>query len=207
MAETIEDFVRTLKEEGVQSGRAEAARIKDEAETEAKKIVASAEIRAEQLIQEARTKADQIAEQEEHELKFAARDAILRLQEGLSKSVNELLKKDTEIAFSDDGFFKELLSKTLLTYAAQDAKGDSQVTINLEPESAARLRDWVAAEIAGSASNERGVEFDLKSTLKSQGFEYRQADGTVEVTPESVAEALERFASERVRKILAQALD
>ncbi|MBU1186600.1 MAG: V-type ATP synthase subunit E family protein [Pseudomonadota bacterium] len=205
--ETIEDFVKTLKEEGVQSGREEAARIKAEAEAEAEKILADKKEEGERIVAEARKQAERIAAQQEHELKLAARDAILRLQEGLSKSVNELLKKETEKAFSHEGFFKELLSKTVLTYAAEDAKGGSRVTINLASETAARLRDWVAAEIAGSAANVKGLEFDLENTLKSQGFEYRLADGTVEVTGESIAEALEGFASEAVRQVLAKALD
>lgn len=205
--ESIEEFIKTLKEEGVQSGRDEAARIKAESEVEAEKIIADKKEEGEQIVAEAHKQAERIAAQQEHELKLAARDAILRLQEGLTQSVNVLLKKETEKAFSDEGFFKDLLSKTVLTYAAEDAKGKSQVTINIAPETTARLQDWVAAEIAGSDANVKGLEFDLVSTLKSQGFEYRLADGTVEVTGESIAEALKGFASEAVRKVLAQALD
>lgn len=207
MANSIETFVKKLKDEGVQAGRDIAVSIMEKANLDAKKLADDAKSEAERILEEAHKKAELLSIQQEHELKLAARDTVLKLQENLSKSVAAIIKKEADKNFSDDHFFEELVRDTVLQYATKDSSTEGLVTLNANEESAEKLASWVKNEIAGSENNERGLDFTLLGNLKSSGFEYTINGDIVDVTPESVAEVLSGFVSSKVRVILSQAFD
>lgn len=207
MAKSIESFVKALKDEGIQSGRDEGALLVKQAEENATQIVDNAKSEAEQIVAGAKAKAEQLATQQKMELRLAARDAVLRLQQGLTESVTGFLKGQAENTFSDDEFFKQVLRETLVQYASKDSQSKGQVELNLNSEHSERLAGWIMTELAGSSAGESGPGFTVMGNLKSNGFEYTVDGATIEITPESVAEVLSCFVSERVRDILASALD
>jgi vacuolar-type H+-ATPase subunit E/Vma4 len=207
MVSSIETFVKKLKDEGVQAGRDTAADIMEKANSDAEKLINDAKSEAEKIMEEARREAELLLVQQEQELKLAARDAVLKFQEGLSKSVVAFIKQEADKSFSDERFFTELIRDTVLQYAAKDTSTQGLVTLNVSEESAERLSSWVKNKLATSEKNERGLDFSLLGSLKSNGFEYTIQGEIVEITPESIAEVLGGFVSSKVRVILSKALD
>ena len=87
MAESIEAFVSKLQEEGVQAGRQAAEKLRAEAQQQGDEIIRQAEIQAEEITADAKAQAESNLAKANTELKLAARDAVLRLRETLSRVV------------------------------------------------------------------------------------------------------------------------
>ncbi|MCD6304251.1 MAG: hypothetical protein J7M21_04740 [Planctomycetes bacterium] len=206
MAETIETFVAKLQQEGVEAGRKEADRIREEARKQAEDIVAEARREAEKLIADARAKADDMLARARTELALASRDAILRLREALSRGLSALLAHEVGKDLEDPQFIGKVLHEIVMLFVQSDfKKARETLKINVRPEMRDKLVSWAMSEIGKEVVEQVRPSIDLKGTLAEAGFEYTCGGSTVEVTTDSVVETLMDLVGPSLHEAIAKA--
>ncbi|MDP6636672.1 MAG: HrpE/YscL family type III secretion apparatus protein [Phycisphaerae bacterium] len=205
MAESIETFVAKLQTEGVQAGRQEADAILATAKTEAENIVSEANSQADKIVAQAKTEAENLLTRGQTELSLAARDAVLKLQETLSKSLQAILRHQAGQTLEDVDFLGKVLHELILLYAKDELTAKGGITFNVSSELREKLADWALKEIGEDRLRDIGVHMDLHGTLAAAGFEYSAAGATIEVTLDSVVETLTALVGPELRKVLESA--
>lgn len=206
MATTLESFVERLKAEGVEAGRQAAEAIRQQAEEQAAQRIQQAEAEAQRIIAAAQAEREKILTRAQTELKLAARDTLHRLREALEKAIHQILLRAAETHLKDESFLRDLIREVVCQYAKADADHQDIITFNLSDSMRKRLSDWaIGAFHNPDCPQQLTVEFH--GALTGAGFEYRLSEGTVEVTPESVAEVLMEMVSPEVHKFLQSVLE
>ena len=204
MVQTIESFINRLQADGVEAGREAAEKIRAQAEQEAQARIAEAAEQATQLLGQAQAEREEILARTETELRLAARDTVLRLQEALSRVLRAVLLDSVRANLDDADFLAGLIRDVVLSYAEADASGQGPITMNVSDEMRQRLLNGT---VAAFRQDDPAVKrIDLRGTLTEAGFEYKIADGTVEVTVDSIVEVLAEMAGSELRKRLAPAV-
>jgi len=202
MADSIQSFVEKLQAEGIDVGRAEAGKLVDDAKAEAAKIIAEAKAQAEGILEDARKQAEETLQQGRGELEMASRDALLRLRESLVDVLEAVLKDAAGEALGDPKFLAGLMHDICVQYAEKDAVRDWPVRVRVSDEELKAATEWALKEMRDRGRDDCHMRIDLKGKLKSVGFEYNATGGTVEVTPESVAEVLGGMLSPKLREMV-----
>ena len=130
------------------------------------------------------------------------RDAQGRLQDTLSHILQALLHHTIEEELRDSVFLAELIRDVVLRYVEADLADGEVLTVNVSDELRSRLSQWALQTFHVSVEETSPVE--LQTSMAEAGFEYRVADGTVEVTATSVVELLMQMVSPELRKFVAQ---
>lgn len=206
MAETIESFVQKLQTEGVQAGKQAADTLLADARRQAEQIVQQANAQGEEILAEARRQAQAVAEQQQNELDLAVRGMVLRLRDAVSASVNALLQHEVAKKLEDGDFLTQLIHDVVVQYAGQDARHEGVTALNVNPDLMDTLTDWALKYLGKDNVEEVKARFDLRSTLKSRGFEYAVAGYTVEVTVDSIVEVLKQNMTPQLRETLDRAV-
>ncbi|MHC4716011.1 MAG: V-type ATP synthase subunit E family protein [Planctomycetota bacterium] len=206
MADSIESFVAKLQEEGVDAGRAEAAKIVEEAQAQAEQIVAGARAEADKITAGAQQEAERTLQQSQAELAMAARDAVLRLRETITSALRVVFREGAAKALGDDEFLASLLHDIAQEYARQDAVHDWPVEFRVSDEKLHQATEWAIREMTGKGGEDWRSRIDLRGGLKAAGFEYVTSGGTVEVTPESVAAVMAEMIAPRLREMIDKAV-
>lgn len=204
MAQTIETFIDRLQTDGVEAGREAAEKIRADAEAQAKQIVAEAEKKAKQIAEEARAEAEKTRQLAETELRLAARDAVLGLQESLERSLKTVLVDGVRGKLEQTDFLGQLLLEIVMRYVQADIDGETTVEINVSEPMRHNLTEWALKNFHDKAAKAK-AHIDLHGSLAGAGFEYSVTDGTVEVTVDSVAETLAELVGPELRKMVAGA--
>lgn len=204
MAQSIEAFVEKLHTEGVEAGRKAADQLRGEAQSDRERIIAEAKAEAEAIVTEAGAQAKRIADRERSELDMAIRDAVLAFRSRISAAVESLLSAEVGATLADTGFLADLIRDVVLNYAREDARSAEQIRISVNPDAIEAITDWALKCLTGDNASRAHV--DLKSTLKTVGFEYSVAESTVEVTLESIVAVLGEQVSPRLREVLDRSL-
>ena len=204
MAETIESFVVKLKQEGVEAGRTAAEAHLARTRQEADAILADARARAEKIVADAKAQGDSLQSKARTDLELAARDVTLRLRETLSRVVRQVLAAGAQQQLSDPKFLGNLLHEIVLQYARADIEHNSAIRINVTPEMRERLAEWALGLV--HKPELAGASLDLRGTLAGAGFEYQVDGANVEVTVDSVVEALSELVNPALRDVLQKAL-
>lgn len=206
MSETIEAFVNRLQAEGVDAGRKEAARIQEEAEKKARGVISAAESRAKQIVEQAEAEARTTVERAKDELKLAVRDTLMRLRRTLAVALRAVLEGAVTKDLSDADFVRGVIHDVILQYARSDSAGGATITVNVTDEMRGRLADWAMHGLRESLDGS-GATVDLLGTLRGAGFEYRVSEGTVEVTVDSVVDALSGLVQPQLGDLLERSLN
>lgn len=194
MTQTIEAFINRLQNDGVEAGREAAEKICAQAEQQAQERIAEAAEQAKRIIDQAQAEGAQIRARTETELKLAARDTVVRLQEALNRALQAVLRDAVREKLDDADFLSGLIREVVQRYAEADAAGSGPMTINVSEGMRQRL-------LSGTVAAFR--QADLRGTLAEAGFEYVTADGTVEVTAASVVEVFSEMLGSELRKRVA----
>ncbi len=209
MAQTIEAFVSRLQAEGVEAGQQAAAKLLAEAEQRSQELIEQATRRAEQIVGEARTEADRMRARTQTELRFAARDTLVRLQAALSAAMRAVLLPAVRGSLEDSEFLAALIRDVVLCYVTRDAAGQGPIAIHVSEqvseEQRRRLVDWLLQ--AFSQHVQRKTALDLHGTLADAGFEFTIRDGTVEVTAGALVDTLAEIVAPDVWKLVAEAAE
>ena len=202
MAQTIETFIDRLQSDGVEAGRAAAEKIRAEAEAEARQIVEQAEQKAKRRIEEAEAESEKIRQRTETELRLAARDAVSGLQESLVRALRGVLSGAVREKLQETEFLAQLLREIVMQYVAADLEGEPSIEINVSEPMRHQLIQWAIKTLHKDLTTKTNLE--LHGTLGGPGFELTVADGTIEVTVESVVEVLAGLVGPEVRRLVAE---
>ena len=204
MAETIEAFVAKLRQEGVEAGREAAQMHLAQARQEAVAILADAREQARKILSDAQAQAEAAQAKARTDLELAARDITLRLRDSLSRAVRQVLAAGAKEQLADPEFLGGLLREIVLEYVAADIDKKSSFRITVTPEMREHLAQWALTRLRQPEL--AGVSIDLKGTLAQDGFEYRAEGAGIEVTVDSVVEALSELVNPALREMLSHAM-
>ncbi len=204
MAETIQSFVAKLQAEGVETGRQAADKLRAEAQQQAEKILHDARQQAEKILTEAKASGENLLARTNTELELAARDVVLRLQEALERALQALLSLAIKKELTQEAFLSQTLHDLVLLYAKADIERKGSMRINVTPELQKELAGWALQEMTRKAQ-EAGMGIDLKGSLAEAGFEYNVSGATVDVTLDSVVQALSELVSPQLQEIIHKA--
>lgn len=205
MAETIESFVATLQERGVNAGRQEAEKLVSSARQQSDDIVAEAKTKAKKIVESAEAEAKDVLARSRTDLQLAARDTILGLREALSKAVRAVLTVGAKEKLSDADFLSGLLQQIVMEYAKAECQTHREFKINVSHEMQQKLTHWALGCVQDKKEHEN-ISVDLTGTLSEAGFEYTVDGANVEVTLASVADVLSELVNPNLRAILEEAM-
>lgn len=207
MVQTIEEFVKTLQEEGVEAGRREAEKLLAEAKGQGETIVEQARQQAARIVEEARQEAQRSRVRGETELRLAARDTITRLQDALNSALRAVLFPAVRRTLMDQQFLSELIRDVVLRYAENDAIDRSSPAVRVSKDISDEQRQRMAAQLLESLAQRGGqlASINLEAVLGEAGFELVLRDGAVEVTTEAVVDSLTELVGPEVRKLISEA--
>lgn len=114
---SVQALIDRLREEGVSSGKEQAARIVADAERKALDILKAAEEQARAMVEGARREAEELKSAGDEALKIAARDAILDLRGQMTDSFT----KDVRRLVSQEMEDEELLRRMILEVVGRAA--------------------------------------------------------------------------------------
>jgi vacuolar-type H+-ATPase subunit E/Vma4 len=203
MVQTIEEFVNKLQTDGVEAGQKDAERIRAEAEKQAQQKKADAEQQAKRIIDQAEAESQAIRGRADTELKLAARDTVVRLQEALNRALQAVLFDAVREKLDDADFLAGLIRDVVQRYVEADATGSGPIAVNVSDAMRQRLLSGTVAALRQDDS--AGKQIDLRGTLAEAGFAYDIAGGTVEVTADSVVEVLSGMVGSELRKQIVDA--
>lgn len=115
VASGVENLIARLRQEGVQSGRAEAEKIVNEAKTKAELTVKQAREEAEQIVAQARKEADNFKRAGQEALEIAFRDTNLALKTQLTQRFTGEVRR----LIGGEVHKQELLEKMILEVAGR----------------------------------------------------------------------------------------
>jgi V/A-type H+/Na+-transporting ATPase subunit E len=212
----VEALIERLREEGVESGRAEAEQIVAEAGRQAAAIVREAHARAQEVLHKAREDAERTQTAGEEALRVAMRDSILKMKGHLSTRFSEEVRRLVAADMAQEAFLARLILE-VAGRARQEAAMDEapELEILLPPGVVAldelrrrpeELREGSLSHFVLSVANNvlrHGVSFGTAVDLTG-GIRIRLQDGEIQVdlTPERVAEVLLEHLHPRFRAIL-----
>jgi len=140
MAQQIQDLVASIRKEGVEAAKKEAASILQSAEEQAQTIIDQARQKAAQIVSEAEKEIAQANQRAEKALVQAGRDLLLSLKTSIEEQFSRILVEKTSKALSG----KDLVG--LLTKALQTSEGN--VDIEVEPKAFEALADELQTALA-----------------------------------------------------------
>ena len=205
MGDTIEAFVARIHSEGVEAGRQEAEKLLADARQQGEQIIADAKGEAETIVADAKTEGEGILSRARTELQLAARDNVLKLRDTLGAVIEQVLARGVGEKLDDPEFLGATLHELVTLAAKSDLEGRGVMVINVSPEMRDKLVDWALKELGQQTVDGLRHAFDLQGTLAQAGFEYNVTGATVEVTLDSVTEAMKELVGPRLREIIDQA--
>ena len=203
MTETIESFLAKLQSEGVQAGREQAEKLLEQARQQAEQALEQANAEAERIVEDARGRAKAALDQGQTELDLAVRDSVMRLQGKVQAATEALIAAAVQGQLSDGQFLRPLLHDVVMQYVRAETE-QTNLVINLEPRMRQALADWAIQQLVHQSPQGR-LSVELRGALKAAGFECRCDGATIEVTTQSVAEALGEMVSPAIQTILQNA--
>ena len=205
MSGAIETFVARLQADGVEAGKRDAERIRNDARAEAGQIVAEARAEADRLRAAAQRDAERSVTKARVELDLAVRDTLARLRSQLLAAIEAVLAAGAREVLRDSKFIASLLDQIVAAYAAAHIDDDKTLIINVSAETHSDLLQWALGTLMAERKKGRELKFDLFGTLQTAGFEYRIDNAAIEVTQESVVEVLSQMVAPELRAIIEHA--
>lgn len=170
MAQQIQELVASIRKDGIEVAKKEAAQVLEDAEVQAKKIIADAQAQAAKLTHEAEAKIALAKQSAEAALTQAGRDLLLSLKGEIEAQFERLLVEKTAKALSS----KDLI--TLITKALEVSDGTGSVELDEKTLTALgdELHSALASELkAGLALKaHEDVESGFRLVAKDGSFFY-----------------------------------
>lgn len=208
----VQELVEKLRNQGVQSGRAEANKITQEAKAQAALLIQEAETKAENIIGKAREEADFITKAGTEALELAQRNAILELKSFLLDTFSAQIQAAVSSSMGNE----QLLEKMILEVAGQNSLHNEEnitavlpqkiIGVNELSENPELLKEGSTLEFAMDQANsmlKKGVTFavgDKKQTGIT--FQLKEKDIKIELSEEAVASVLLSHLQPRFRALL-----
>ena len=198
MTKTLGDITNELTERVLTPAKSESERILREAQIKAEKIIADAKKEALNTKNMARQEAEQVFKQMEVDLKTAARNFILLLQERLEETIaHPTVEEEIKEALKDREFLKNAIEIVLQEFTKLGGT-ENKIEILLPAKEREELGRWFIEKFHQKALHNINVHFTDKVSF---GFKIGLEDtGTYFNFGEGLVEAFTEFCSPRFRK-------
>jgi V/A-type H+/Na+-transporting ATPase subunit E len=198
LTKTLGDITSELTERVLSPAKSESERILREAQEKAGKIIADAEKEALNTRNRAREEAEQAFKQMEVDLKTAARNFILLLQERLEETIaHPTVEEEIGEALKDREFLKKIIEIVLQEFAKFEGT-ENKIEILLPSREKTALGKWFIEKFHQRALHNITVHFTDKVSF---GFKIGFEDsGSHFNFGEGLVEAFREFCSPRFRK-------
>lgn len=196
----VQELLDRIKKDGVESAEAEAARIRQEAESRRDSIVAAAEKEARAIVERAKADAARMEESGKAALVQASRDLLLAFRGQVEQTLGLIVKTDVEGAFDADVIKKAL--PAILEAWARDGRDD--LTVLLPAKDLKSLDAYFRDKLAGAFK--KGLEIKPLKDTKA-GFRIAEKGGAVyyDFSAASVADMIGAYLNARLASIVAEA--
>ena len=191
MAEELQSLIEKINRDGVERANAEAERIVSEAKAKAATIVDDAKAKADQYAKDAEKKAAESAERASETIRQASRDAVISVENAVSRLLERLLKSNVDAALADPA-----TAASVAAEAVRELVGPGEIS------SGGKVTDAIRSQLAAKGS----FKVVLDETLGS-GFMVRLEGGRVEhdFTGATIAEELAKRLRPDLAKLMSEA--
>ncbi len=196
----LKELIDKIKEEGVKTAEEQAAAIIKEAEKKAAALLEKAGQDAEKLRVEGKKEAEKSERTGKEALSQAARDVILLVQSKIEKLFDELLKSE-----SDKAFTPEVLRDIIISLIKSWSKTQvSDLEILISKDDFTKLEESLRKGLAEYIKK----GFDLRASDDiDAGFRVSLKDGSAyyNFSSQGIAELLSEYLNPKLKKIMSQA--
>ena len=202
MEAQLKELIDKIKEEGVKTAEEQAAAIIREAEKKAAVLLDKAGQNAEKLRAEGKKEAEKYERTGKEALSQAARDVILLVQSKIEKLFDELLKSE-----SDKAFTPEVLQNVIVSLIESWSKTQtSDLAILISKDDFAKLEENLRKGLAEYIK--KGFELKASDDFDA-GFRVSLKDGSAyyNFSSQGIAELLSEYLNPKLKKIMSQAAE
>jgi len=207
----VKELIDRIRDEGVQSARAEADRIITEAKARAARIVSDAKAEAAKSKSEAQAAMEREQTAAIEALRIAARDTGLELRSAILSAFEEHVRHLVTDVTTDGSVLRDMIL-VLSGRAAEDLIKDKDAAIlipdRLADEVSAQLEEFLQSSAVAFSADvlRKGVEL-IPSSQVQGGARVRLVDEDLEIdlSDEALSEMMLKLLLPRYRKILAEA--
>ena len=185
----LESLVRSIKSDGVESARREAANIIAQAKEESQRIIAHAQEDATQTRQRAKADAEKLKQTVEDALRQSARDMVLAVRKNMEELFRKLLQQDVANVLSGESLERIILS-LLKGWAL-----DSSVDIQLSAADADALSESLIKKLKDELLNEDFAIKPLEGMKAGLRISFRNGTAYFDFTDEEISNALAQLLS------------
>ena len=196
----LKELIDKIKEEGVKTAEEQAAAIIKEAEKKAAALLEKAGQDAEKLRVEGKKEAEKSERTGKEALSQAARDVILLVQSKIEKLFDELLKSE-----SDKAFTPEVLRGIIISLIKSWSKTQvSDLEILISKDDFTKLEESLRKGLAEYIK--KGFELRASDDIDA-GFRVSLKDGSAyyNFSSQGIAELLSEYLNPKLKKIMSQA--
>ncbi len=193
MEQQIQDLIDSIRKEGIETAKAESAKIVEDARKEAEEIVVSAEKKRDEILAKAESEAALKKSSGEATLKQAARDLSLSVKKSIEAMYSAILRdKVAEVMKGPE------LYSLIMAVLSGEVSGKA---VELSKADADSLRSSVSEKFA--ALLKEGLEV-RESTSLHAGFRIIEKDGSgyVDISDEECTKLLMPYLSSSMKEIL-----
>ncbi len=183
----LEPLVRSIKSDGVESARKEAADIIAQANEEARRIIANAEENGRESLRKAEAEAGKLKKTVEDSLRQAARDTMLALRKELEKLFRKLLQQDVARVLSGESLQKIVL-ELMKSWA-----GDGAVELQLSETDAQALAGRLLKKLKNEMQDDEFAIKPLAGMKAGLRISLRNGTAYFDFTDEEISNTLARL--------------
>ncbi|MEM9423918.1 MAG: V-type ATP synthase subunit E family protein [Spirochaetota bacterium] len=187
MEAQLDPLVRSIKSDGVESARKEAADIIAQAEEEARRIIAAAEENGRETRRKAEAEAEKLAKTVEDSLRQAARDMVLAVRKELESLFRKLLQQDVANVLSG-----ESLGKVILDLMKGWSAG-AAIDVQLSPKDADALAGSLLKKLKDELQDDEFAIRPLEGMKAGLRISFRDGTAYFDFTDEEMSDTLARL--------------
>ena len=209
----VDALIAKLRDDGVAAGKAEADRIRAEAQSEAAEIVAKARAEAEQHLAQARKDADNYRRAGEEALNTAMRDAVLTMKSGLMAKFQADVKRMVSKATAEPEMLRQMVLELVGRAGEYTVQGSTDVILPTEIVGPEAIKDnpediqsgQLTQFVLGLTQNmlEDGVTLHASDDFQA-GIRARVTDKDIELdlSDDAIASVLMQHLQPRFRAVM-----
>ena len=197
----LQSLIDKIKEEGVEEGEKQSARIVTLAEEKAAKIIEDAEIEASQILQKAKAEAAKAQEAGKQAVQLAARDLILSVRQQLVMIIEKILRHDTDKSLTID-LVGEMLMRLVDQWDWRKAER-GELEVLLPEQELNRVQEYLLQRTRDEFK--QGVHLKVSPHFES-GFRIGMKDGDVhyDFTDSGIAGILSNYLNPTLAELIKQ---
>lgn len=197
----VKELIEKIKNDGVKTAEADAAKIIKDAEAKAEEIISKAKKEAAQTAVKAKEDAEKAEQSGKEALKQAGRDLILNLQSRITTLFDKILKNEVAGAM-DEKVMGEAIS-TLISSWKSDV---SDLAVLLSEKDYVKVEKTLKSKLSDQIK--KGFEVKASKSLEA-GFLVSRKDGSAyyNFSADGMAEVLSEYLNPRISALLKEGVE